>query len=512
MMFLVGLVLAIVSLKWWPALPELFALLVILTVVVIQHKRTPSIVTGMTIGCMVATSAAALFIYKSEAALTVAQDTTIAGEVGSLFTGENQQTSVIFDVDTVNGRKLTIFETFRARLYWRSDIPVKEGQRWEITARLREPYGRVNEAGFDAETYFLSRHTHSKGSVLTATQIDPATSLRQAFYDRILPVVSEMGNARYLLALSFGERAWLTDSDWVALRNTGLAHLLAISGLHIGLAFIFGTTLFKIVLPLVFRRDNLVWLPMMAGVVGAVAYAWVAGFSLPSQRALLALCVFVGIRLTGFSLSPLMTVLCVLSLLLVFDPLAIFSVSFWLSFGAVMVLCVMSLSGAASTKESGSKLRRYVTSLFRMQLFLFVGMAPLMWNWFGGISLPAIFFNLLAVPWVSLIAVPVILLALIASMFVPVYWLWTLADLTLEPVVWLMSWADVGWVEFPQFPLWAVLLAVIARPVLSVPFTFISHAACGGRIGAGNRSCGSGRWQIVARRIHGCGTWLCDHY
>lgn len=453
-----GIVVAIVSLRWWPAIPEPYAVLGFLAIILVQRKRIPRFFIGLTIGCLLASSVATLHMFKIDTALTVTQDTTIAGKVGSLFTGENQQTSVIFDVDTVNGQKLTIFEQFRIRLYWRGESPVKQGQRWEITARVREPYGRVNEAGFDAETYFLSKHIHAKGSVLSARLRDGTVSVRQSLFDRVLPSIKQLESARFLVALAFGERAMLTSEDWARLQNSGLAHLLAISGLHIGLAFFFGYTVTKWVRPLFPPLDHGLWMPSFVGLLTAVCYAWLAGFSLTSMRALIALTVYMVISLSGRSVSPFSALLVVLTVVLVVDPLSVFSISFWLSFGAVFVLCMMTFSGH---RNNAKGIWGYLWQLFRMQCYLLVGMLPVMWVWFGGVSLLSLLCNLVAVPIVSLLTVPLILMALATEWFSISSLLWQMADISVWPITQILEKSTMGWLDIQNIPLVFVLVVVV---------------------------------------------------
>lgn len=439
-------------------LPEPFVVLGFLVVTLAQRKRISRFFIGLTMGCLVAFSAATLHMYKISHALTVTQNTTIAGKVGSLFTGEKQQTSVIFDVDTVNGQKLTLFEQFRIRLYWRSESPVKQGQRWEITARVREPYGRVNEAGFDAETYFLSKHIHAKGSVLSARLRDGTVSVRQSLFDRVRPTLNAFENGRFLIALTFGERDLLTSEDWTKLQNSGLAHLLAISGLHIGLAFFFGYTVTKWLRPFFTPLDHGLWIPSFVGLLTAVCYAWLAGFSLTSLRALVALSVYTAIRLSGYSVSPFNTLLLVLTVVLVIDPLSVFSISFWLSFGAVFVLCMMTFSGQMNNAEG---IRGYIWQLFRMQCYLLVGMLPVMWVWFGGVSFLSLFSNLIAVPIVSLLTVPLILIALVMEWFPVAQLFWQMADMSLWPITQILDKANMGWLDIQNIPLTFILAVMV---------------------------------------------------
>ncbi|PKF51046.1 DNA internalization-related competence protein ComEC/Rec2 [Enterovibrio nigricans] len=501
MKILLGIVVAIVSLKWWPEIPSLSVIAPVVVILFLLRKCLPALAMGLTLGGLIAYSAAGLFLFKTNTALTVAHDTTIEGKVGSLFTAQKQQTNVIFDVDTVGGQKLNAFERFRTRIYWRFDEQPKQGERWRITVRLREPYGRVNEAGFDAEVYFLSKHIHAKGSLKSAERVNEAYSFRQHLVDNVIRQTEGLPSARFLVALTFGERGLLSSEDWQGLRNTGLGHLLAISGLHIGLAFLFGCTVTKLCAPFVFRHDQHLWFPLLVGMMLAIFYAWMAGFSLTSQRALLALLVASVIRLLCARFQVFEALLIVLAVVLVIDPLSVFSVSFWLSFSAVTILCVAVFfaKGSAISDDSAvhqinavhrsntaikenklfdsekSKRRFYaVKQLVRMQAYLVVGMLPITWLWFGGISFPAFALNLVAVPLVSFVTVPAILAALFFSLFGLASVFWYIADASLWPVMAFLASFESGWYAPSEMPvlvpvyIWTLALIMLMTRLRSL--------------------------------------------
>ncbi|MDD1782855.1 DNA internalization-related competence protein ComEC/Rec2 [Enterovibrio sp. ZSDZ35] len=461
MKMLLGIVIAIVSLKWWPEVPSLSAIAPVFVILYLLRKCLPAFAMGLTVGGLIAYSAAGLFLFKTNSALTVAHDTTIEGKVGSLFTAQKLQTNVIFDVDTVDGRNLDVFERFRVRVYWRSDEQPKQGERWRLKVRLREPYGRVNEAGFDAEVYFLSKHIHAKGSLKTAERLQGSQSFRQDMLDEVVRLTDGFRSVRFLIALTFGERSLLSSDDWQGLRNTGLGHLLAISGLHIGLAFLLGYSVTKLCMPILSHADKYLWFPLLTGMLLAVFYAWMAGFSLTSQRALFALSVACIIRLLGARFDVFEALVIVLAVVLIFDPLSVFSASFWLSFSAVSVLCVSVTFSKNASHHQNTVRRRFLYSvgqLTRVQVYLMVGMLPITWLWFGGISLPALVLNLIAVPLVSFVTVPAILMALVFSFFHAGEIFWQLADLSLWPVMWLLTAFDFGWYTPSAMPIQVPLL------------------------------------------------------
>lgn len=482
MKVLFGIVLAIITLQWWPRIPDLPLLVLAVLVIALLRKIIPAYIIGFVVGCLIASSAATWFQHKSNIAILVTSDVIIAGEVDSLFIPEKKQTRVLFDIDTVNGQKLSVLDSFTATLYWRTHQKIQQGQRWQLTARLREPYGWLNDGGFDAETYYLSHHIHTKGTVLTATLIDNTVSVRQRVVERVYDNIRHLPNARFLIALAFGDRALLTRDDWTALQNTGLSHLLAISGLHIGLAFLFGFTLSQYLRSFLTPKDHGLYWPFIFGLWCALGYAWAAGFSLTAQRAFFALFVCVGLRQQGYSISPFSGLLLVLAVVLCLDPFSIFSASFWLSFGAVLVLCWMTFFGHSpyqqgyqhpdQHKDNDSKIRvmtvisRYLLLLLKMQFFLLIGMLPIIAVWFGGMSVNALLFNVFAIPLVSFVTVPLILLALFFSLFVEhnVFWGW--ADASLSPLLTVLQLVDERWVAASWISLVQVDLGFLVALVL----------------------------------------------
>ncbi len=157
-----------------------------------------------------------------------------------------------------------------------------------MEVRLRRPYGRVNRAGFDAERYFLGNQLHGKGTVLSGQRIHlveqsapllSEATLRQLALDRVVALTDGLIHQPYLLALSFGFRDGLDNADWLRLRDSGLSHLMAISGLHIGLAVLCGWWLGCQIRGAAPESDMLLWLPLWLGLLFALGYAWLAGFS-----------------------------------------------------------------------------------------------------------------------------------------------------------------------------------------------------------------------------------------
>src|SRR5262249_16887720 len=120
---------------------------------------------------------------------------------------------------------------------------LRAGQRWRFTVRLKRPHGSLNPQGFDAELWLLeqgvgaNRYVRASRDALADRLADdagaPIERARQRVRDALLAKVSDPRAAGVLAALSVGEQAAIDHDDWDVFRQTGVAHLMSISGLHI---------------------------------------------------------------------------------------------------------------------------------------------------------------------------------------------------------------------------------------------------------------------------------------
>lgn len=301
------------------------------------------------------------------------------------------------------------------RLGWFQNIQqIRAGESWKITVRLKQPSGFMNFGGFDYEKWLFTQRIIATGYVrkshdnkrLSKASKWSVNNLREKIHLRIQNTLEDKPSAAVLSALMVAVRTNLDSSQWKVFQKTGTSHLIAISGLHI--VIVAGFAFFPIMLIWrVFPRLN-EFIPL--GVAGSVAsvcfatmYALLAGFTLPTQRALLMVIVlFVGLMSRkNYSSSLVFSV--ALFVVLLFDPLAAMTISFWLSFSAVAFILIIA-------KRQEGKPRFQV---FRLQLLLSLGMLPLTLLFFGVGSLSSPIANLFAIPWVSIFIVPIGILGVI---------------------------------------------------------------------------------------------------
>jgi competence protein ComEC len=336
-------------------------------------------------------------------------------------------------------------------LLWHADDTglVQPGHLLQLRVRIRPIYGQINEGGFDIERHALSRGLHARGSVLSAERLADGGGLDQYRQHRSAQLQEQLAHAplaaALLPALVTGDRRGLTAEHWALLQRTGTAHLFAISGLHISLVAGLVWWLMRWLLAAVMiagsgRHAAQRW-AVPPALMAALGYAALAGFSLPTVRALLMTTVVMALSMFA-QRWPLSRLLLLAALaVLVPSPLALLDTSFWLSFGAVALLALL-MSCA-------------VSGLLRLQLLLslvFGVMTALLFSVWSPAAVPA---NLVLVPVFSLLLVP---LALLGALVLPLQPLLGVAAWLME-----MSWHWLRWLEaIPTLPVPASMFAALA--------------------------------------------------
>ncbi|MCG2633637.1 MAG: DNA internalization-related competence protein ComEC/Rec2 [Gammaproteobacteria bacterium] len=356
----------------------------------------------------------------------------------------------------------------RVLVNWRdapTDLAV--GSRWRMVLRLKRPNGFSNPGGFDYERWLFQRRIGATGYVRIAepdqiaggwsTLRDWPNRLRQGLDSRLQPVLADLPYGGLMRALVLGARDRIEPAQQALITRFGLNHLVAISGLHIGWMALLGMGLGRWLWSRLGRLPLRLPSPRAGALLAlswAVLYALLAGFSVPTQRALVMVAAALAGILWGRQSSPWAILALAFLAVLLADPLSLLGVGFWLSFWAVTVI-LWSLQGRQARGRAGSALR--------VQLALTIGLMPLLVVAFGRIPLGALAANLVAVPLFGLLVIPPLLLGVLVTLLVPALgaWLFVAVDLVLQalfayvglldewlPVTWF-SGSGMGWTLFP---------------------------------------------------------------
>lgn len=407
-------------------------------------------------------------------------DLQVTGQVIGIPEREADRLRFRFEVRrlTVQGREHPAPGLVRLTWY-RDPAPIKSGEHWRLTVRMKQPRGFSNPGGFDYEGWLYREGIRATGYVrpspangrVDSAEPAPVTvdRLRADGMGKIHQHLQGASLQGLLTALALGHRGAISHDQWEVLRRTGTSHLMAISGLHVGL-----------VAGMIFALIRHLWswwpaaalrlaAPRAAGcaaMLGALAYAALAGFSIPTQRALIMVAVVMGAVVLARALRPARTLFIALVLVLAWDSSAVLSVGFWLSFAAVgVILWVM-----VGDRPRAAAWYRWL----RIQGAVTIGLFPLLAILFGQISLVAPLANLIAIPWVGWVVVPLMLMAvvLLPCSDLVAGWLLQLAHGAMAVVWWplerLAALPLALW-EVAEPPLWSVLLAAAGVLILLLP-------------------------------------------
>jgi competence protein ComEC len=354
-----------------------------------------------------------------------------------------------FIVEEFNQQKLT--ENINIRLRW-DDKPIsdeilshvgkiKQGQQWLLKVRIKPAHGFANIGGFSYQTWLRQKKLHATGYVKHSVEnkvIDAQPTYRQKLYLQLNEIVSSFASKNprfhFIFALTFGERGKITTDQWQVLQATGTQHLMAISGLHLGLiasgAFGLMVMFFRFIpIHLLFSEKGKYWLvnknnriiAFVFSSIVAVFYAYLAGFSLPTLRALIMMQIFIGSKLLAVKLTVTRWLLLSIVCIILLSPFSLFSVSFWLSVYAVTLILLIIWRCRQLISSSGNsqlqKVKAWMSSLIIVQLGLTLFMLPIAAILNHQLPLSALLANIIAVPWMSFTAIPLCLLSVVVMPF-----------------------------------------------------------------------------------------------
>lgn len=348
------------------------------------------------------------------------------------------------------------------------------GSRWRLTVKLKRPHATRNPHGFDYAAWCLAHHIQAMGSVVQKAPMQQITPfvwrvdtvinrIRSQVGARIEQVLGHTPESAVIRALVIGDDSQLKRADWQLFIDSGINHLISISGLHITMLAAIGYWMVQRcwrIYPLLG-----IWLPSrlaasLGGVWVAVAYSALAGFSIPTQRTLWMLITIAILRNLKRPLPLIWILSAALWVVVWFDPWSVMAPGFWLSFGAVACLS-FAMGGRIGAHQSWR-------AAIYAQWVMTIGMLPVLIGLFNQLSLVSPVTNALAIPLVSMLIVP---LALLGALLPIDSALWLAATLMHGLFAFLQAchtaWMSVWYFHTP--PTWAVVCAMLGVVVCLMP-------------------------------------------
>ena len=367
-------------------------------------------------------------------ALSCAQDAAGIGEGwnGEAWNGNVRVRGVVREVRTYPGRRYTMLvsdvvdadthQRLSGLLAWTwtdpPEAPVK-GSVFTARLRIRELRGRHNFGLSSTEDYWARLHVrhraYSRGYVHVSWE-EWKPGLRRRIMDRVAGLVPQGQGGAVVLALLFGDRAALDPEFVDRIRRAGLAHSLALSGMHLAMAAGIGFLLagvagrFRPELLLVLPRQKL---GILLALPPVVAYLWLGGFTASLTRAAVMLATLVLHMLRGTRSLPQDALFVAVAVLVLPDPRAVHDLGLQLSVLAVAGI-VLFVPLATLHLEP---LRRRNAFCRVLHFFLALAAATLCANLFI-LPVQALYFSEMSGQlWLNLLWLPVLSLAVMPLAF-----------------------------------------------------------------------------------------------
>ena len=412
------------------------------------------------------------------------QDVVVIGQIVTVPEKTAERLRFEFNVRELlfQDKKIPFHGRVRLSWYYR-DEPLTVGDEWQLRVRLKPPHGLMNPGGFDYERWLFRKHINATGYVRAKSEQilitrhpwqHPVDRARQHIKNTLSEYFSDNQYKGILQALAVGIRDDIPQAQWHVLTATGTNHLMAISGLHIGL--VAGLAWFATRRLWAFSGRLVLWSPStragsVSAMIAAIVYAALAGFSVPTQRALIMLLVILLFKWFYRRIFPAHVLSWALIAVLVFDPLSAMEPGFWLSFTAVAVI-FYGMNRRINRQQSGFK--KWWWQWGRVQWLVAVGLLPFMLILFGQFSVYSAFANLVAVPWMSLAVIPLTLAGTLLGLIFPSVGMFIL-KLATELLSWL--WIYLQWLsELPGVlwlqvnpPVWTIAAGISGILLLLAP-------------------------------------------
>ncbi len=523
--FCFGVIAAALAALWLPMLPASCGWLVLVAGLLLWFKQ-PAL-------CGVACFYCSLCLqFQQQQTLTtqlLTQHTTeFAGTVVSIPRHYDAGSRFILQLDeTVKGSRQLAAGALLQINWPQTPVVLKQGQRWLLRLKLKPIRGLANPGTGQRDAYSLVQGILAQGTVVSAPwyfkfsarqneHLEPSLAMpnpsdhvlrpvqqltdpthfgiefygaqylgghpdwRQQVYDRMRNQLQHLPTQPLLIALTVGERPF-SDDLWLGLQATGLGHLISISGMHIALLFGWLMLLAPFWQRILLAPRAAKIVAILLALTGAWAYSLLSGFAIPTLRALLALVVAVVLQLILHRYSGRQFCLLLTAILLLWQPLWLLSLSFWLTVSAVAL--VFYLQWRYPTPDVAKlpwyrRLKQQLWQFLRYQWLFCWLMLPFGLLLFQGVAPLALLSNLLFVPWCSLLAIPFLLFVFVLEQFSlqPLDRLWQLLDWLYQPLWWWLHQAAVDgwWWSVPQQDSLAAIFVLIAVILILLPHRMLA--------------------------------------
>ncbi len=370
-----------------------------------------------------------------------------------------------------------------ALLTLKNEQLLKVGDHVTAWLELEKYRSQKNYDVFDKERYAFSERLFFKGKqvghiieIAKNHEFDLITN-----YRNFIKHTYQHNSLNWLYySLMTGDRSVMSFSQKQELQQFGISHLLAISGLHIGLMFSIGffitrylTSLFIFVVKPTTQQINLSLIYSLGGFALAFSYVYLSGFIVSATRALIMLGCYLVIYYIAKQALRWRFILFALVCVLLIDPFSLLNPGLYFSFTAVAIIFwVFSVITVTS-----SDFLAIIKTLIILQCALFIGLLPLSLYYFNGVSVIGLAVNLVAIPLLGFIIMPCLVLFSVISVFFDISGLISVFDSLLQHIYQLLLLipVDFRWFDTTNFSQqWLVSSYMTAMVVCFLPWRLLT--------------------------------------
>ena len=452
-------------------------------------KNNPRIklgVKGLVVGAILASIYTYVF-YQNDFITKANQHYQITAEVlnnqfePDCLTTESCKVVLLLNAFKVNHQQLKhgIWSQPKISVVWREpNTSLAKGDIVELVTKLNRPLGYENQFGFNYSQWAFSQQIYAKGVVKGNVHVLASDEkFSQYLTDELQQVANQMTNGRYLFPLILAESSTLSSTDRTLLQQFGLSHLFAISGLHIGVIFLFVQCVFWLSLFILGLAKDKRLASIMA-LITIWLYVFVIDMPIPATRAACLITIWLSLNFLRLNWSKIQTFSTMVVASLLLQPSGVLDMSWWLSMWAVMGIFVyLSLSTNSNFNDVNgyfSSTKQTVVKFFQFQLFISVWLLPVTVFWFSGLSLTGMWLNLLMVPLFSVMLIPLCVVAVFA-MLLQVQSLSLLLFAGVDYLLNIMMLLErtltggINWIALPKSVVWflaALIVLLLSRLLL----------------------------------------------
>lgn len=458
--FIAGWLLACCSTLLWPTVPALWFIVCILLVAGGALAFKQFLIAGICMGISIFSFHAMFYRQAVRQINQVQAYHIIHGRIDEL-SNDPYRRKIILQIQTLNplpyhlvhGKYLSLNQYFD--VHHVSKSPLHIGDEVTLKAKLKAAHGSLDEGGFNYQRYLVSRSIIAQGTIKKLLHVTQHVSYRHQIRIQLEPYWRHLSENGLINALVFADKSKLNDRERQLWMHAGVGHLLAISGLHLGIIALWGGILGRLLMLL---QPRWTLLPTISAMLAAWLYGEMALWPISTERAMVMLTLLLGARILKFPLQSAESWLLAAFILTVIWPFSILSEGFWLSFVAMAVVIFMLWLPA--------KTRWHYFPL--TQVGLSVLMWPLQVLTFGYWSIWAIPLNWISIPLFSLLLIPLLFIGCCCALL---HWSWGatkclwLANLGLHyfqlGLLTLAHWAPLSIVIKPQMGGWFLVLLLL---------------------------------------------------